>query len=211
MSKNRHEEPEKRKADVVKRYLEGETQAQIAQSLGLTQPQISNYIQEARKEWRAEYSRDSAEVFDQQLAALMHTKREFWLAWNESKTIIESTSHKKGFRGDIEIDETTVTREKSLGNPAYLNGVVKCILKELDLRGIAGELKEKDIKAAIKRLKTEGYSVSEPGTSDAAIALNYLVAAKLVPESIITSIFAALKKSEDVMTAELQKVFDEAT
>lgn len=211
MSKNRQEEPEKRKADVVRRYLEGETQAQIAASLGVTQPQISNYIQEARKQWREEYARDSTEVFNQQLATLMHTKREFWIAWNESKTIIESTSHKKGFRGDIEIDETTITREKSLGNPAYLNGVVKCILKELDLRGIAGELKQKDIKAAINRLKTEGYSVSEPGSNNAAIALNYLVSTNLVPENVVTRILSAIQKSQLTLEGEIKQVFDAET
>lgn len=206
-NKRGRDEPARQRAEVISRYFEGETQAEIAHSLGVSQQQISTEIKGAREEWRIEYARNSAEVFEQHLAKLMYFQRQYWKAWNESKTPKETTANKKGFRGEIEIEETTVTREKCVGNPAFLDGALRCFFKEIELRGLTVELNKKDTMAAIKIAKAAGYSVFEPGENDIAIALHSFLSSKLIPEWRVQKILAALKESEEMTQEKIKLAF----
>ncbi|MDF5722611.1 MAG: hypothetical protein PUP91_19425 [Rhizonema sp. PD37] len=85
---------------------------------------------------------------------------------------------------------------------------MKTMWRSLELRGAIAELQNKESVAAARTLKSSGYSIAEPGSSNAAIALNFLVTSKLVPESIIVELIRAIRNSEDVLAEELAKVFN---
>lgn len=56
-------------------------------------------------------------------------------------------------------------------------------------------------------LRRKGYHVFEPGMGDISIALNSLVAAKIIPHEIVPKIISALKESELIMSEKIQNAF----
>lgn len=57
-------------------------------------------------------------------------------------------------------------------------------------------------------LRRKGYHVFEPGMGDIAIALNSLVAAKIIPYEIVPRIINAIKESEMAMSEKIQNAFN---
>jgi transcriptional regulator with XRE-family HTH domain len=74
-----------RRAEVARRYLQGEMQEQIAQSFGVTQGQISQDLKAIRAAWLASAVRDFDALKAQELAKIDAVEREYWLAWERSK------------------------------------------------------------------------------------------------------------------------------
>jgi len=151
--------------------------------LGVSQQQIFLDLREAKKEWRQRYAQQAQEVLEEEVARLSLIEREFWQAWNKSKPVKESTTHKTGLRGETSIEQTMIVRESSPGNPSFLNGVLETITQRLELMGITTELKFQDINAAVKLLKSRGYRVFAPEVGDVALALHALVNAEIIPSS----------------------------
>ena len=203
-------EADRQRPEIIRRYLMGETQEQIAESLGLSQQQISYDLREAKKQWKEQYNRDIQELIEEEIARLKLIESELWIGWNTSKQIKESTTHKSGTKGDMPSEETSVTRETSAGNPAFLNTLLNAIATRTEFMGLASEIKIRDVAAAIRILKSRGYHVFDPEVGDVAIALHSLVNSSIIPADSVDGILSAIKKSDGVMKEELRQVFNKS-
>ncbi|GEM_PF-6520279 len=212
MAKQKRGEDEagRQRVEIVRRYLQGETQEQIAESLGLSQSQISLDLRVAKQQWRQQYARDVQEVIQEEIARIRLMESESWRGWNESQQVKESTTHRTIVKGDFETEETTVTREKSCGNPAFLTVLLACIEKRCKLMGVSTHLRLRDIDAAVKLLKSRGYKVFKPDDGDLAISLHNLVDAGIIPPQSVDDVLAAIVKSNGIMQEELRQAFNKS-
>jgi uncharacterized protein YerC len=122
-----------RRQQVAERYLRGMYMAQIAQEMGVDTATISRDLSELRKEWldRSINHIDQKKAIE--LAKLDRLEVTYWDAWEQSKedAIIRTT----GFTARGAID-TTRKEGRRPGNPAFLEGVLKCIDKRCQIIGI---------------------------------------------------------------------------
>jgi transcriptional regulator with XRE-family HTH domain len=129
-----------RRAEVARRYLQGEMQEQIAQSFGVTQGQISQDLKAIRAAWLASAVRDFDALKAQELAKIDAVEREYWLAWERSKKDKE-ISVQEGGEVDPQtrkprIKKVVMRRESQAGNPAFLAGVLTCIERRCSILGL---------------------------------------------------------------------------
>ena len=128
-----------RRSKVAELTLRGVNQWEICTKLGMEPDQrtiISKDVAVIRKEWRQSAIRDFDEARGRELAALDAVEKEFWEAWERSKTEKESkrTAKRTHPRGEDNSDETI--KECRDGNPAFLDGVLKCITKRCEILGL---------------------------------------------------------------------------
>ncbi|MGG6266214.1 hypothetical protein ACQ4M3_05165 [Leptolyngbya sp. AN03gr2] len=163
MSVHRH--PDQREKDLVelaRRYLMGETQTAIAADLGVTQQTISDDLKLIRKRWRKSAIRDFDEAIALELAKIDLVESELWQQWERSKKPRRTKRDEEG-TGDRGASVKTVTIESSgLGDPRYLEGVMKCIDRRCRLLGLDAELKYQDLTIAIGKTIQAGYVVENP-------------------------------------------------
>lgn len=122
-----------RRAETAARYLRGDTQAAIAADLGVSQQQISKDLNAIRKEWLASAIRDFDEAKSQELAKIDLVEVEYWRAWTRSQEDKEITYSETGGKFGGKSGER---REGQAGNPAFLDGVLKCIERRCKILGI---------------------------------------------------------------------------
>jgi transcriptional regulator with XRE-family HTH domain len=121
-----------RREDVARRYLQGQTQSEIAGVFGVSQAQISKDLAAIRAAWLASAVRDFDAAKAQELAKIDTVEREYWLAWERSKKDKEteySEDSSKGFKSGKR-------REGQAGNPAFLAGVLTCIERRCAILGL---------------------------------------------------------------------------
>ena len=140
-------------------YLQGITQAEIGQRLGVSQPQISYDLRVLRKRWLQSSIVNINEVKAKELARVDHLEREYWEAWEKSKSPIKTKGQKKV---DGEVVESTVQGETGTGDPRYLSGVQWCINKRCEVLGLDAPSKT-DITSGGKRVL---FEVSFAGDQD---------------------------------------------
>src|SRR5262245_53581405 len=73
-----------RRKRVAALYIQGQSQARIAEQVGVAQGTISYDLQAIRKEWLASSVRDFDEAKSQELAKLDHLEAEAWAGWERS-------------------------------------------------------------------------------------------------------------------------------
>ena len=95
----------------AKMALEGRKQAEIGDTLGLSQQQVSADLMKARKEWRTETYQTVDELMQQQLAEIDAALVEYWNGWRDS-------------------------REDSPGNWQFLHGVLATVKLRSQLLGL---------------------------------------------------------------------------
>lgn len=123
---------EMRRADVARRYLQGQTQGQIAADLGVHQSQVTRDLKTLRQRWQEQAADQTGRWIAQELARLAALEAEAWAAWQRSrqnavKEIEETTED--GFR---QRKETT----GQAGDPRFLDQVQKCVQQRRDLLGL---------------------------------------------------------------------------
>lgn len=127
MARNRPKiQQQSNKAEVARLYLEGWTQAEIAQYLEIDQSTVSRDLKKLREEWAKSAQVDIAEERGQTLAAIAQVKREYWQAWRKSKeerqtSLTEELQNATGGR----VRQSTKVEQKS-GDYAALAGLLKC-------------------------------------------------------------------------------------
>jgi hypothetical protein len=133
-------------AEITRRYLRGETQAAIAQVLGLSQQQISYDVGTVRKRWQKAAAADMREIKARELAKIDELERTYWEAWTRS--LEETRSKTVKARGTVgaetpQLAEQVNKSEERMGNPAYLAGVQWCIERRCRLLGIDAPVEQK--------------------------------------------------------------------
>lgn len=124
---------------IADRYLRGDHQADIARDLGLSQQQISYDLKIIRAEWLQSAIRNFDEAKAIELAKIDAVELEYWTAWKRSTEDKEITYSERSEKGSKEGER----REGQSGNPAFLDGILKCIERRCKLLGLdAPEKKE---------------------------------------------------------------------
>jgi hypothetical protein len=115
-------------------YLQGYLQAEIAEVLGVSQPQISYDLARIREQWRESALIDFNEAKNRELERIDLLEREYWEQWKKSKEGGVKTKGQKKIGG--EVVETTVQVESGLGDVRYLQGVQWCIERRCKILGV---------------------------------------------------------------------------
>lgn len=148
-----------RRNQVAEMYLRGEYQTKIAEELGVDQATVSRDLSALRKEWLDR----SINHFDQkkaiELAKLDQLELTYWDAWERSKENAETRIERNTFKG-LYI-ETKI--EGQVGNPAFLEGVLKCITKRCEILGLDAP-KKQDITSGGQPVKVQIIEVVKPET-----------------------------------------------
>ena len=120
-------------------YLQQWTQAEIAREVGLSQGMISNDLKLIQKRWREETAFNLDEAKSMELARLDTLEREYWAAWERSKSERAKKRQEtdgKAKDGKPNVKKLSIQMEQRDGNPAFLDGVRNCIADRRKLLGL---------------------------------------------------------------------------
>jgi hypothetical protein len=131
-------------------YLKGELQADIDESLGLSQATISRALTALQADWRASALIDINEAKARELAKIDTLELEYWTAWKRSQEDAESEITKMQGNPPKPNEanplpakmETQKKREGQSGNPAFLRGIEWCINKRCEILGVNAPVKQ---------------------------------------------------------------------
>lgn len=125
-----------RRKAVADRYLKGEPQWKIGQSLEVSQATISRDLEAMQAEWKARCDMLTDQRMAEELAKIDAAEKQYWEGWRRSLRPLKrkGTKHKSG--GEGETDETSLQEELRDGNPAFLHGILKCIEARCEILGI---------------------------------------------------------------------------
>jgi transposase len=134
--------PFQREEDLVqitRLYLQGRTQRDIAEVVGVSQGQVNHDLKLIQQRWRESSIMDMNEAKQRELARLDELEREYWAAWEQSKnerTRARQESDGKSRDGKHNVVRATMEKEQRDGNPAFLAGVMSCIERRCKLLGL---------------------------------------------------------------------------
>lgn len=125
---------------ISKLYLQGHTQLEIANIIGVSRQQITYDIKQLYLEWK----RERIDVFEErlllELSKLDHLESEAWKAWENSKRDNLKISEKINNLGS----ETTETIEGQNPSKGYLEMVFKCIEMRLKILSVLPKIQPKE-------------------------------------------------------------------
>ena len=109
----------------------------IAQQLNVSPGQITNDLKAVFKEWRQSRISDIEEIKARELSKLDLIERHHWQAYIRSCDKINSQKVKKAMdkKGNYQEYEREVRALQGIGNPVYLDGVLKCIERRSKIIG----------------------------------------------------------------------------
>lgn len=115
-------------------YLRGSLQAEIAKSIGISQPTVSRDIKALHKQWIGDAKRDFNEAVGKELAKIDVLEQEYWQGWLRSTSDVRKQLVWDQKQGDwmVEVIELLFVRE---GNPRFLDGIRECIKDRCRLLG----------------------------------------------------------------------------
>src|SRR5262245_50467538 len=132
----RHAIAEQRRETIAALYLQGHTQTKIAQQVGVSQQQVSADLKAIQKVWLANTQPDFDAAKAQELAGIDAAERAYWEGWQRSCQPREVTTTKR-VRGDVPRTESSRRRETPVGDPRFLDGVMRCIHQRCDILGLS--------------------------------------------------------------------------
>jgi hypothetical protein len=129
------------KARMARLYLQGKPIIEIAHELGISEPTAGTYLREISQAWRESANVDFSLQRAIELEKLDQLEATFWEAWQKSledvtKTQLDAEPDASDTGGKMKPRRQRVTRTGSTGNPAFLDGVYKCIDRRIKLLGI---------------------------------------------------------------------------
>jgi len=135
-------------------YLQGKTQADIAEEVGIDQSTVSRDIAALQGAWRESALIDIDEAKARELAKVDRLEREYWDAWERSceDVVTVRAMGKQPAKGEKgKPDRVTRITKKQDGDPAFLRGVQWCIERRCKIIGVDAPTKtEAKIDGAIK-------------------------------------------------------------
>jgi hypothetical protein len=156
--------PFQREEDLVqitRLYLQGRTQRDIAEVVGVSQGQVNHDLKLIQQRWRESSIMDMNEAKQRELARLDELEREYWAAWEQSKnerTRARQESDGKSKDGKPNVVRATMEKEQRDGNPAFLAGVMSCIERRCKLLGLDAPAKSELTGKDGGPIKTEATS-----------------------------------------------------
>jgi hypothetical protein len=131
---------------IAELYIKGVYQSVIAKQLGLSQVQISYDLKAIQKQWIKETTLSLDQYKGKELARLDEVERTAWDGYSRSKQEFKSKiikgkeleKNKEGQTKGKSIEQTIKTEER-VGNPKFLDVIVKCIELRCKLLGLNEE------------------------------------------------------------------------
>ncbi len=153
---------EQDRVELTRRYLQGETQQEIADSMGLSQGQIAYDLKIIRQRWLDSMLRNFNELKSEQLAKIDLMESEAWAAWEKSKLPKITKSRKSASTPAGKINEEVDKTEEREWNKGFLDVIDRCVLRRCAIIGIDAEIKYQDLNQAIAAVIKAGYEVRSP-------------------------------------------------
>lgn len=119
-------EREKALARTLELYHKGWTQYQIAEELGVSQPQVCNDLKLIRERAVSATNKTRAEWVAEQLVKIDLRRREAWAAWERSKKDRKKTVHEENTLGDSYGVRDREEISESPGDAAFLSALAEC-------------------------------------------------------------------------------------
>ena len=135
-------EIEDNRRDITRLYLRGKTQAEIAKELEISRAMVAYDLGAIQNRWKRETVRDLDADKVQELEKLAELERTYWAAWDASLERMEATATERTEDHDGASTKATVKREPRYGNPAYLQGVMRCIERRAKLLGLDAPVRQ---------------------------------------------------------------------
>lgn len=138
---------EERRTYVVRAYLLGKNQLDLAEECGVTQQQISLDMAAIRQEWKEARIRDYEALKDQEDQVLLAVRAAAWDGWERSLKAQKTRTRQRtsgktllGYDGQVIKSEptstTTAKREERVGDPRFLERIQKSIDQRCALFGL---------------------------------------------------------------------------
>lgn len=124
------------RVELARRYCRGESQASIGAVLGVSQQEVSYDLAIIRKRWLAAAQASYDERQSRELAKIDHLELTYWEAWERSRQETKREATKRVDADESSRMEAAVTKETRDGNPAFLDGVFRCIDRRCKLLGV---------------------------------------------------------------------------
>jgi len=116
-------------------YLTGKPVSDICAKVGLTTLTVNRHLAKLRQQWLADSQEEHAIRVSMELAKIDHLEETYWDAWEKSKASRVKVAIKQ--QGDpMVVVEKTRSREKSVGQTQFLEGVRWCIERRSKLLGL---------------------------------------------------------------------------
>lgn len=133
----------KDRLEIASLYLQGKLQIEIAEFLSkdpargytLTQQTISRDLKIIQRDWQRSALIKFDEARAQELAKIDNLEREYWRAWERSKTE-KKHSEKERTEGETSKEVTRVQKWELIGDHRFLEGVQWCINRRCELLGL---------------------------------------------------------------------------
>jgi len=124
-------------AETARMYLEGMSQWQIAERLGVSAQCISRDLKKLNQRWLEKADIDFDKKKAEELAKLDKVESTAWESWERSCQAKEQKGTKNregGVKGSF--NEEWARQEERDGDPRFLEIVYKCILKRMEILGL---------------------------------------------------------------------------
>ena len=122
----------KRRELVADLYLQGKTQMEISEVVGVKQPTVSADLRKIQKQWRESAVRDFDLAREVEIQKIDRIEREAWAAWERSKLPSQAATT----TGDEHDRKTRRHVRNQYGDPRFLEQVNKCIASRRALLGL---------------------------------------------------------------------------
>jgi hypothetical protein len=115
-------------------FAQGKSQREMAQALGVTQPQIVFDLRKLDARWQKERGTWESDK-ERELARIHYIERQAHAGWERSREDKEVASSEKITGGKDGADRTKAAKrtEGQAGDPAFLNTLLKCSAQRVDL------------------------------------------------------------------------------
>jgi hypothetical protein len=123
----------RRRETVADLYIQGWTQAQIANHLSVSQPTVCADLKAVQKQWRESSIRDFDLLRERELKKLSRLEREAWTAWERSQKPAQTAVVSTDGRSD---QKTQKTVKDQIGDPRFLAEIHKCVASRRALLGL---------------------------------------------------------------------------
>jgi Putative ATPase subunit of terminase (gpP-like) len=121
-----------RRQQVTEMYLQGRSQAEIAETLGVVQSTVCADLERVRKDWQASAHTDYAEIRVREVEKLNLIEKEAWAAWQRSQKPAQSAV----VTGEGIEQRARKTLKNQVGDPRFLDQVNKAIAQRRALQGL---------------------------------------------------------------------------
>ncbi len=160
---------EKDRAIEADMYCRGATQVEIAARVGMSVGAIKNDLKVILAHWRESQLVDMDDAKARELARIDHLEREYWEAWDKSRTTKTRT---RTARTDSEergkTDVAEVVSEEAVGDSTFLRGVQWCIEQRVKILGLYAPEKVEHIDGGMLGAKTDSELLAILNTCNAA-------------------------------------------